>query len=321
MRNFWFDGVMGVLIGDALGMPVQFLSREEIRENPVVGMLGYGTYHMPPGTWSDDGSMTLATLDSIREKDGIDYDDVMEKFLAWEFYGKYTQGGEAFDQGNTCTEAIYNYRKEHNYKTCGKTGEWANGNGALMRILPVCLYSYVEYKKGHITEEKALEYVHQVSSLTHNHLRSRMACGIYYFLCKAAVEEEGDLICKLQKGMNAAEEYYKKDRLNQMEWTKFESIYDLNEFRKCDEGSIKSSGYVVDSLEAAVWSLITTETFEDALLRAVNLGDDTDTVGAIAGGLAALHYGVEGIPKEWYEAIYDKEDVVEMCEQVGRMYY
>ena len=157
----WLNGIMGVIVGDALGMPVQFLSREEVQANPITKMEGYGTYNKPPGTWSDDGSMTLATLDSIYVKKYIDYDDIMERFIEWNFEGKYTQAGEAFDQGITCMKAIYNYRRDRDYRTCGRTGEYANGNGALMRIMPICLYVYEQHKKGEITLEEALAYVHQ----------------------------------------------------------------------------------------------------------------------------------------------------------------
>ena len=124
MKNIWIDGMMGVVVGDALGMPVQFVDRVELKSNPVETMEGYGTYNMPPGTWSDDSSMALATLDSIREKGDIDYSDIMERFVRWTFYGEYTPAGKAFDQGNTCMEAICNYVRDKDYKTCGKTGEW-----------------------------------------------------------------------------------------------------------------------------------------------------------------------------------------------------
>ena len=124
-----------------MGCPVQFLDREELRERgAVTKMEGYGTYNMPPGTWTDDSSMALATLASINEQNRIDLRDIMERFLDWEFHGAYTPFGEAFDEGNTCSNAIYKYRDSHDLATCGETGEYSNGNGALMRILPVCLY-------------------------------------------------------------------------------------------------------------------------------------------------------------------------------------
>jgi ADP-ribosylglycohydrolase len=227
----------------------------------------------------------------------------------------------AFDQGATCMEAIINYAKHKDYKTCGKTGEWANGNGALMRIMPVCLYAYVMHKNGKVTLEEAMEYVHQVSALTHNHMRSKMACGIYFFMVKSILDEDGRLKDRLQKGMDAAKRFYKADMTNLVEWSRFGRVNDLLEFVKVPESEIKSSGYVVDSLEAAVWSLITTDTFEDGLLRAVNLGDDADTVGAIAGGLAGLYYGYENIPAEWRKSIIKGEKIIALCELVEEEFH
>lgn len=311
MKKIWLDGMMGVVVGDALGMPVQFMARHEVKANPVTGMEGYGTYNMPPGTWSDDSSMALATLVSIREKQGIDYDDIMERFVRWTMYGEYTPAGIAFDQGATCMGAINNYIEGRNYKTCGKVGERANGNGALMRIMPVCLYSYEEYQAGNVTLAEALEYVHQVSALTHNHLRSKIGCGIYYFMISNLLDGEGSLRERLQAGVDEAIKFYHEDSNNHDdnhdELAHYSRLFHLDEFRKCNEDEIKSSGYVVASLEAAVWSLITTDTLEASLLKAVNLGDDADTVGAIAGGLAGVYYGYDAIPGEWREEIIKRE--------------
>ena len=314
MKNIWIDGMMGVVVGDALGMPVQFVDRVELKNNPVKTMEGYGTYNMPPGTWSDDSSMALATLDSIREKGDIDYSDIMERFVRWTFYGEYTPAGKAFDQGNTCMEAIYNYVRDKDYKTCGKTGEWANGNGALMRIVPACLYAYEKVRVKEWELKQALECVHQTSALTHNHLRSKLACGIYYFMIKNIIEGCGSLRERLQCGVDDAVRFYHEDDVaNHEELVHYTRLFHLDEFAKCNEDVIKSSGYVVDSLEAAVWSLITTDSLEECLLKAVNLGDDSDTVGAIAGGLTVLYYGYDSVPKEWKNQIIKEEEIIDLC--------
>ena len=313
-ENIWLNAVMGVVVGDALGVPVQFMTREEVRKEPVTGMRGYGTFNMPPGTWSDDGSMTYATLVSIYEKKGIDYDDIMQRFMGWFADGEYTPAGISFDHGTTCVQAIGNYALLHNHKLCGKTGEWANGNGALMRIIPVCIYGYVKYKNREITLKQALEYVHEVSALTHNHLRSKMACGIYFFLICAILDEDGTLTERMQKGMDDAKAYYNADIMNWVEWSYFGRMTDLGGFAQLSEDEIKSKGYVLWSLEAAVWSLLTTDSFEAALLKVVNLGKDTDTNAAIAGGLAALYYGYEGIPSDWLDVIIKKEEIVSLCQ-------
>lgn len=218
-------------------------------------------------------------------------------------------------------EAIYNYVRKRDYKTCGKTGEYANGNGALMRIMPVCLYAYVQHKNGQISMQEAIECVHQATALTHNHMRAKIASGIYYFMVQAILDEEGTLIKKLQIGMDNAADYYKSDIMNLTEWTRFGRMSTLAEFATVPEEQIKSSGYVLHSLEAAVWSLITTETLEDGLLKAVNLGDDTDTVGAIAGGLAGLHYGYHSIPETWRKVIIKKNEIIALCEKVKEEFY
>lgn len=321
VKNIWVNGMMGVVVGDALGMPVQFADRDELKMNPVKTMEGYGTYNMPPGTWSDDSSMSLATLDSIREKGEVDYSDIMECFYKWLFLGEYTPAGKAFDQGNTCVEAICKYIEEKDYRTCGKMGELANGNGALMRIMPACLYAYEKFTSKEWDVKKALECVHQISALTHNHLRSKMACGIYYFMIKNIIDGCGSLLERLQNGVDDAMRFYHEDVVNYVELVHYTRLFCLDEFAESKEDTIKSSGYVVDSLEAAIWSLITTDTLEAGLLKAVNLGGDTDTIGAIAGGLAVLFYGYDSVPEEWKRLIIKEEEIIALCVTMEEVFY
>lgn len=312
-ENMWLNGIMGVVVGDALGMPVQFLSRSEVKLNPVEDMEGYGTYNQPEGTWSDDSSMTLAALCSIIDKRTIDSEDIMKRFVAWDYEGDYTPFGQAFDQGRTCTAAIYNYVVSKDVHTCGLDDEYSNGNGSLMRIMPVCLYAYFQSKAGNISENEAVELVHEVSALTHAHLRSKMACGFYYFMVKAILDETGTLIECLQKGVDDAVRFYHADMTNLVQMAYYGRLFHLNEFMEVPEDEIRSTGYVVDSMEAAVWSLITTDSFEEAALRAVNLGGDTDTIGAIACGLGGLFYGINAVPKKWLKVIQRRKWIEELC--------
>ena len=127
------DGIIGLIIGDALGVPVEFKYREDLKLNPVTKMEGYGTYNMPPGTWSDDSSMTIATMASIVNRNGIDYDDMMNEFVAWVETGKYTQYNDTFDYGITTVNGIHNYKNGIEAIECGGTNERDNGNGSLMR--------------------------------------------------------------------------------------------------------------------------------------------------------------------------------------------
>lgn len=310
MKNIWRNGMMGLVVGDALGVPVQFMERDEIKDRiagPVTGMEAGGVYKMPKGTWSDDSSMALCTLDSILECGTLDPVEVMLKFVRWEVKGEYTPFGKAFDQGNTCSGAIYDFIQERDVETCGRTGEYANGNGALMRILPVCLYYYDRQSKitADITQE-AINGLDVISGLTHNHTRSKMACGLYYFIIKevlSGLEQDADLKQLIQNGLNKGFQFYGSNTENLKEIAFYGRLFNMDELEKVPEAEIVSSGYVVASLEAAIWCLITTDSYRECLLKAVNLGDDTDTIAAIAGGIAGLYYGYDEIPEDWLSYI------------------
>lgn len=337
-NTFWTDGVMGVLIGDALGNPVQFMSRASVQKRGLVkGMEAGGVFDMPAGSWTDDGSMTLAALDSLIQKGMLDYDDIMERFIRWDSNGEYTPFGKAYDQGMTCLDAIDRYSRIHKWSSCGRTGEHANGNGGLMRIMPVCLYAAMKEKDGTLTEKEAVQAVHNATLLTHNHLRACTASGIYYFMCKEilklrgffnAADAEGEknpadanspvhsLRMVLQRGMDAAVSYYRKNNMDD-ELASYARMKDMESFAKVPADKIRSSGYVVHTLEAAVWVLITANSLEEALLKGVNLGDDADTVGAIAGGLAGLYYGYDSVPDAWKDAMQKRDWLEGMCREAA----
>lgn len=313
-KNIWLDGIMGVVVGDALGLPVQFSSREEVEEKPVTDMIGFGVFNMPPGSWSDDSSLTLATLSSINEINCIDCEDIMKRFVRWYDNGEYTPFGYAYDIGYTCETAICNYKETHNHKECGLADVRSNGNGSLMRIMPACLYVYENVMFSELEEEKGMDLIHEASTLTHAHLRAKMACGIYYFLVKNILNHVGALSERLLAGMDEALSYYHKDIGNLAQMAYYHRLNHLNEFKDTPVDLIKSSGYVVDTLEAAIWCLLNTDNLKDCLLKAVNLGDDTDTVAAVAGGLAGLYYGYESIPEEWLEKIQKRFWIKRLCE-------
>ena len=305
-RNLWLAGMMGLIVGDALGDPVQFMSREEVRsrkQGPVAGMEPTELYGMPEGAWTDDGSLALATADSILTLGRVDMEDIMERFVSWLEEGAYTPFGVAFDIGNTCMTSIEAYEESKDVWTCGGTSVRSNGNGSLMRILPVCLYA-AEYDP---VVDDAVSLVETVGGLTHNHLRARIACGLYYFCVRAVLRGGSSLQTVLQEGLDEGFRFYKKNVLNWTELAYYGRLRDLEAFGQIPEAEIRSSGYVVDSLEAAIWSLIRTDSYRDCLLTAVNLGDDADSVGAIAGGLAGLFYGYDAIPEEWRSKIIRRE--------------
>lgn len=323
-ENYWINGIIGVVVGDALGNPVQFMRRNEIKNRPegaVTGMESGGVYHTPIGTWTDDSSMALATLDSIWELGQVDPEDIMTRFVDWYEYGDYTPFGKAFDMGNTCSEAILRFEWDHNVATCGLRGSRDNGNGSLMRIMPVCLYAAIKQMEGGMTDTEAVGIVEAVSALTHAHLRSRMACGLYYFMVRSLLgkEEKQPVIEVLQEGIDAGLKYYEKtdDKFILLEMSYFKRLFHLSAFAEVAEENIKSSGYVVDTIEAAIWSLITTGSFEECLLKVVNLGDDADTVGAVCGGLAGLYYGYGSVPEEWLSVIPRRDWIEELCRDMA----
>lgn len=308
--NIWKSGIMGVVVGDALGCPVQFESREEVARHPVTGMRGYGTFNLPPGSWTDDSSLTLALLESIRRTGGIDCTDIMDNFVKWLDSGKFTPYGYSYDIGRGTMKAIRKYKYTHDPHNAGGHGEENNGNGSLMRIMPAALYC-IDHA---LSSEEAIDIIHKVGGLTHAHIRSNIACGLYYFMASVIISGDGNLNDRLQAGLNRGFSFYEQYLADHENLECYDRLRDLSRFMALPEDSIRSSGYVVDSLDAAVWSLANTDSFKGALLKAVNLGDDTDTVGAIAGGLAGLYYGYDAIPEDWLAAIQRREWIESLCE-------
>ena len=280
-----YSGIMGLVVGDALGVPVEFNRRDSFH---VTDMIGYGTYDLPPGTWSDDSSMTLATVESIARLGRISTDDIMQNFYRWTDENAFTPYGKLFDIGYATQEAIHRYACGTPARKCGGKGERDNGNGALMRILPLA-FTDCRY-----------QMVNAVSGLTHAHEISLEACRIYISVAR-----------KLLRG---------KPLANIVQTIKPElPVYArLPKLDTLQRDEIQSSGYVVDTLEAALWCNLKSNSYRECVLLAVNLGRDTDTVAAIAGGLAGIRYGIggeKGIPEEWINQIARKEWIAELCEK------
>ena len=308
--NIGKSGIMGVVVGDALGCPVQFESREEVMRHPVTGMRGYGTFNLPPGSWTDDSSLTLALLESIRRTGGIDYTDIMDNFVKWLDGGEFTPYGYAYDIGRGTMSAIKRYMRYHKPHKAGNIDERSNGNGSLMRIMPAVLYCI----DNALSSDEAIDVIHKVGGLTHAHIRSNIACGLYYFVALALRNGDDTLAERLQSGLDKGFAFYEQYLADHENLEYYDRMRDLEAFASLPEGSIRSSGYVVDALEAAIWALANSGSFDGALLKAVNLGDDTDTVGAIAGGLAGLFYGYDAIPADWLAAIQRREWIEGLCE-------
>lgn len=309
IRNRMAGGIWGLIVGDALGVPVEFEGRDKRVKDPVTGMRGHGTYDQPVGTWSDDSTMTLCTIEGMTG--AFSYDAIMKRFLRWKNEAYMTPYDEVFDMGSSTCAAITRYERGASALGSGGTDEHSNGNGSLMRILPAAYYLYA--KNGNDYSQKALSYeiVHSISALTHAHAISQMSCGIYCsVICHLLNGKEIEKA--IQNGIEDAKRYY----LTLPEMSGYLDLFDLVDadfLANAEEDEIASGGYVLSSLEAALWCVLHSTSLKECLLKAVNLGRDTDTIAAIAGGLAGTAYGKEAVPAEWRDVIAKKEMIELLC--------
>lgn len=270
--------VYGAAVGDALGVPFEFRVRGTF---VCTDMSGYGTHHQPAGTWSDDTSMMLATCASIRDKRGrIDPADMRARFCDWLDHGAYTPFGQVFDAGNTVVTALREGR--------GCASDRSNGNGSLMRIVPLAFTGATDAD------------VAAVSSITHAHPLSVEACVRYVRIARA-LAGGANIPDAIAAGVADGDPVDPAGPLHR-----------LPRIAELAEADLESHGYVVHTIESALWCLATTSTYADCVLRAVNLGNDTDTTACVAGGLAGIAYGFDTIPATWVEALQAKE-LIDRC--------
>jgi len=303
--------IFGVAVGDALGVPVEFNSRTRLMLNPVMDMRGNGTHNQPAGTWSDDSSLTFCLAEML--SDEYNLHKLANRFVNWRHHGYWTPHGRVFDIGIATAAAIDNLSTGRSPILAGGRDEMDNGNGSLMRILPLAFYS-----KDMLVADR-FEKVQEISSLTHGHIRSVMACFIYLELALQLLNgrEKMEAFTAMQEIVNNF--FNQQGNIPAIEANKFSRLlqpagnHQSKPIYKCVEDEIASSGYVVSTLEAACWSFLTTGNYKDAVLTAINLGADTDTTGAVTGGLAGLYYGFNSIPDQWVRAIARTEDINDLC--------
>lgn len=286
-------GVVGAAVGDALGLPYDGHKRDTYRCEDMVPL---GKRTLPIGYWSDDTSMILAELDSLAEKGEYDAEDVMGRFAQWIYDGRYTPAGQSFGVGRTTASAVSRYRSGTPADLCGGREILDNGGGALMRILPYAL----------LKDPNRLNIVDAAGSLTHAHQISRQMCLIYCYLVDeflAGRTPREALNAILDNDACDVPEHY---------------LGRLQSVEAVARVSVPNSGFACDLLLAAIWCLVHTNNYVDAVLLAVNLGGDTDTLGSVTGGLAGILYGVggeKGVPTAWSHALARYEDIVKLCER------
>lgn len=280
MKDRLRDSILGFIVGDAFGVPYEFLPRGTC--NSFV-MKGYGSHHQSAGTWSDDSSMVLAGLDAIASNE-----KAIDKYLDWFEKGAYTPHGTIFDIGCRTSSAL------KYYKNCGEImpdeDESSLGNGSLMRILPFAFF-----------DEFSLDAIDEISSYTHPATICKKACRIYVEIIRGLLEG------------NSIEEVLWQLELNGEFTDEFERLAHIEDLTIND---IKSTGYVVDSLEAAIWSIINSHSFESAIFTATKLGNDTDTIAALTGGIAGIIYGENSIPGPWYYQIAKLDYIENLIKKV-----
>ena len=295
------DSIIGHAIGDAMGVPTEFCIREHLFKHPVTEMIGSDKTGQPAGSWSDDTSMEIATIDSFIKNKNFNYDDIMSKWEEWINYNKYTPNGETFDVGRTCLQAIHNHYEGIEALECGIDGEQSNGNGSLMRILPVALYAY--YKK--LNEQEIIQLTNEMSSLTHKHDISKLGCYIYVRYVMYLLDGK-DKIDAYNLIKNIDYSSYSEYAISKYSRILKDNIIDYS----IDD--ISSSGYVVDTLECALWILLSADSYKDTIIATTNIGSDTDTIGAIAGSMAGIIYGYDSIPKEWLDKLMRKDYLLDL---------
>ncbi len=304
----------GFIVGDALGVPVEFYKREFLESHPITGMIANEQRNTTAGYWSDDTAMTLCTMKSIIELRKIDYRDIMEQFKLWILEGYMTAGDVCFGIGQRTLKALTFYNRETNNPTITKSfknDNWipligtlsesqnekmTSGNGSLMRVLPVAYYLIT----SDLSLQEKIAIMHKVSAMTHSDDECVSSC-IYYMCFINHLLKTNDILESFKLASNDVYNNYDVNVCGQLYRIINSKFWDL----KIDE--IKTTGYVIDTLEASLWCLYHSKNFKDAVLKAVNLGGDADTVGAITGSLAGIYYGYNSIPKKWVKSLMKKD--------------
>lgn len=299
VRDRFRGALLGLAVGDAVGTTVEFKPPGSFE--PVSDMVGGGPHRLPAGAWTDDTSMALCLAESLIERGGFDPIDQLERYVRWFREGYLSSIGRCFDIGNATAAALQRFERTGE-RFPGDDAPTAAGNGALMRLAPVAL----AYTPDPV---QAVERAGESARTTHGDPRSTGACRYFAGLLVGAVLGE-PLDTLLEHGVYVPVAGFGDDRPLHPEIHAVAS----GSFRERQPPEIRGTGFVVEALEAALWALTSTRTFEEGVLAAVNLGDDADTTGAIFGQIGGAVYGAEAIPARWREKVFMSEEIVGMAD-------
>ena len=297
------SALFGLAIGDALGVPVEFKSRENLQRHPITGMTGYGSWNQPVGTFSDDSSLAFCLAESLVK--GYSLDDMAQHFINWKQQGYWGAHHKVFDIGGATRFAIDRLIKGCPPLVSGGMLEEDNGNGALMRIMPLLFFI------KDLPVEERYRKIKEVSAMTHGHFRSVFSCFIYLEFALQLLNNNIMPVAYAHM-QEVVSSFAAEKEFNPTETALFGRIL-TGHIKDEEERAIQSGGYVLHTLEASFWCLLNTRNYADAVLKAVNLGGDTDTTACVTGGLAGLLYGYEDIPKGWRTKIARREDIDDLC--------
>ena len=270
-------------------------------------MIGYGTYNQPQGTWSDDSSLAFCLTEVLTQKFVLE--SMGRNFVKWACEGYCTPYVEVFDIGITTRKAISKLANGESTFSAGCFDEASNGNGSLMRILPLLFYI-----SGKEIDERFF-MTRQVSAVTYGHIRSVIACFYYLeFARQILLGKAEDKFKNYKIRQSEVSDYLSKLSINPKEVALFDRLL-KGEIYQLPEEKIDSGGYALQTLEASIWCLLTTDNYAEAVLRAVNLGEDTDTTAAVTGGLAGLIYGIGSISPKWLHQLARYDDIENLAER------
>ncbi len=290
--------LLGLACGDAVGTTLEFKPRGSFE--PITDMVGGGPFNLEPGQWTDDTSMALCLAESLIEKKGFDPMEQMERYVRWYRTGYLSSTGVCFDIGGTTASALRRFEKTRD-PFSGPTDSNSAGNGSLMRLAPVPLFFFPD-------RDAMILYAGESSRTTHGAQECIDACRLF-----------ASILYNALSGMDKERVLFDHD----------ESIIESPAIREILRGSykgktedqIKGTGYVVESLEAALWCFHAMETVKDAVLKSANLGDDADTTAAICGQVAGAYYGIQGMPSSWKERIVMRFAIEKLASQLIPILY